>query len=188
MDGLTHPYCMTPYGINGIISVIAYKGIVKKLLYQFKYKPYLADLKTILSRLFYEGLIQQEAFMKFINNENVIITSVPLHPSRLKKRGYNQSDLLAKEIARLLNLKYMSSILDRKINTKPQFNLSKKERRGNMRGAFQINSKIKIQKSKLNIILVDDITTTGATLRECAKVLKAHGAKRVLGVTLAHEG
>ena len=126
--------------------------------------------------------------MKFLNHENVLITDVPLHKNRLKSRGYNQSELLAKELSQLLNLEYMPSCLTRKIDTKPQFKLDKKKRRENILGAFVVNPKIKTSIKGKRIILVDDIATTGATLRECAKILKQSGVEKVIGVTLAHEG
>lgn len=186
MDGMTHPKCRTRYGIDGIISSIAYKGIVKKLVYQFKYRPYLSDLKTILGKLLYEGVIQQEAFEKFVSDKNVLITAVPLHKTRERKRGYNQSELLAKELSVSLKIPYCA-LLVRDRQTKPQFELKKEERTKNILGAFTQNPKLKTQNLKC-VILVDDITTTGATLRECAKMLKKSGAVKVLGITLAHEG
>lgn len=188
IDGLTHPKCKTPYAIDGILSSIAYKGIVKKLIYQFKYSPYLSDLKSILGKLLYEGIIQQEAFAKFLENKNVWIVCVPLHVSRERKRGYNQSDLLAKELSVKLEIPYVQNVLIREKQTKPQFELKKDERRKNILGAFGINLKLKTKIRGKNIIIVDDITTTGATLRECGKILKQSGAGKVLGVTLAHEG
>ncbi|MDO8269976.1 MAG: ComF family protein [Candidatus Levybacteria bacterium] len=188
IDGLTHPKCRTKYGIDGIISSIAYKGIVKKLLYQFKYPPYLSDLKQILGRLFYEGLIQQESFMKYIEEKSAVITSVPLHISREKKRGYNQSELLGLELSKRLNLPFSSGLLIRKVRTKPQFELTKEERKSNILGVFIVAPKFEKQIKGKRIILVDDISTTGSTLRECAKILKKSGAEKVLGVTLAHEG
>lgn len=188
IDGLTHPKCKTSYSLDGIISSIAYKGIVKKLLYQFKYRPFLSDLKIILGKLFYEGLIQQEAFINFLDAKNVWITSVPLHSNRLKKRGYNQSELLAKELSIKLEIPYLSNVLVRQKHTKPQFELKKEERKKNMLGAFSINQKFGGEIKGKRIILVDDIATTGATLRECGKILKKSGAGKVLGVTLAHEG
>ncbi len=187
MDGMSHPKCKTRYGIDGIISSIAYKGIVKKLLYQFKYEPYLSDLKAILGKLLYEGVIQQEAFEKFVVSDKVVIAAVPLHKSRERKRGYNQSELLAKELSVSLKIPYCALLVRDKL-TKPQFELKKEERTKNTLGAFSLNPKLKTQNSKY-IILVDDITTTGATLRECAKMLKkSGGAVKVLGITLAHEG
>jgi len=187
IDGMTHPGCKTAHSIDGIISSIAYRGIVKKLLYQFKYRPFLTDLKVSLGRLFYEGIIQQEAFIKFID-KNLIITAVPLHKSRERKRGYNQSELLAKELSKSLSFKYVPEVLIRQTNTKPQFSLKKEERRENLKGAFLLNSKFKEKIKGKRILLVDDITTTGATLRECAKILKRSGVGKVLGITLAHEG
>jgi ComF family protein len=188
VDGLVHPKCRTANGIDGIFSAISYRGIVKKLLYQFKYKPYLSDLKGILGKLLYEGIIQQEAFSKFLTYKNIVIISVPLHKKRERIRGYNQSELLAKEISKKLFLPYVSNILIRQKETKPQFTLDKKKRSENIKDAFVVNLKFKIFLKDKNILLIDDINTTGATLRECAKILKQNGAKRVLGITLAHEG
>lgn len=188
IDGLTHPKCRTKYGIDGIISAISYKGIVKKLLYQFKYPPYLSDLRGILGKILYEGLIQQEGFVNYCSVDNLLITSVPLHTKRGRKRGYNQSELLAKELSLHSNLTQVSAVLLRQISTKPQFELKKEERTKNILGAFALNPKFKNKLKGRDVILVDDITTTGATLRECAKVLKKSGVGKVLGVTLAHEG
>jgi ComF family protein len=187
IDGLTHPKCRTTHGIDGIFSSIAYKGIVKKLLYQYKYPPYLSDLKGVLGKLLYEGLIQQEAFEKFIEGKKVWITAVPLHSKRLRKRGYNQSELLGKELAMLLKIPYVSDLLLRTKQTKPQFELKKDERQKNILGAFTVNPKLKMKLKEARIIIVDDITTSGATLRECGKVLKQSRVKHVMGVTLAHE-
>lgn len=188
IDGLTHPKCVTRLSIDGIISSIAYRGIVKKLIYQFKYPPYLSDLKSVLGKLLYEGLIQEEAFNAFVLRKNVWVVSVPLHTAREKKRGYNQSELLGKELSASIKKPFVKGLLIRKIQTKPQFELKRGERVKNILGAFQLNPKFKNNLKGANIIIVDDITTTGATLRECAKVLKANGVKKVLGVTLAHEG
>lgn len=187
IDGMTHPGCATPQSIDGILSSIGYRGIVKKLLYQFKYKPFLSDLKIPLGKLFYEGLIQQEAFVKFVG-KNPILIAVPLHSQREKSRGYNQSELLAKQLSVHLGIKYLPNVLRRKINTKAQFSLKKEERRVNLKGAFDFNLKFKESLIGKRIILVDDITTTGSTLRECTKILKRGGVGAVLGVTLAHEG
>lgn len=187
IDGMTHPGCKTAHSIDGIISSIAYRGIVKKLLYQFKYRPFLTDLKKPLGKLFYEGLIQQEAFIKFLEKDTFLV-AIPLHKSRERKRGYNQSELLANELSKLLLIPKISNVLVRIKKTTPQFKLSKEERRVNLKDAFGINLKLKDTIKGKNILLVDDITTTGATLKECAKILKRSGVGKVLGITLAHEG
>ena len=188
IDGMTHPKCLTKYGIDGIISAITYKGIVKKLVYQFKYPPYLSDLKGILGRLLYEGIAQQEAFAHFLSGESTcLIIPIPLHKKRIRMRGYNQSELLAKELSVRLGLPLASDVLKRFNETLPQFDLKKDERTKNIMGAFSVSEKFKAKLEGKNIVLVDDIATTGATLKECEKVLKKSGAKRVIGVTLAHE-
>lgn len=187
IDGLTHPKCKTALSLDGLLSAISYKGVVKKLLYQFKYPPYLSSLKVELGKLFYEGLIQQELFARFTENPSVIIVAVPLHASRLRKRGYNQSELLAKELSAKTGISYSSNLLVRSAITIPQFRLKKDQRKKNMLGAFSINPKVKNVAKRKVVVLVDDIVTTGATLKECAKVLKKGGAVKVLGVTLAHE-
>jgi len=189
IDGMTHPKCLTKYGIDGILSAISYKGIVKKLMYQFKYPPYLSDLKGVLGRLLYEGITQQEAFSHFLSGERMcVIVPVPLHKKRMRVRGYNQSELLARELSVRLGLPLTSDVLKRVSETKPQFDLKKDERTKNILGAFSISEKFKTKLKGKNIVLVDDITTTGSTLKECAKVLKKSGVTKVLGVTLAHEG
>src|SRR3990172_8974689 len=88
IDGLTHPGCRSQYAIDGAFCAVAYKGIVKKLIYNFKYKPYLADLKNSLVELFYESIIQNELFMRRIeqsSNESMVIIPIPLHSKRLRK-------------------------------------------------------------------------------------------------------
>ncbi len=187
IDGLTHPKCRSKFGIDGIMSAISYKGIVKRLLYQFKYPPYLSDLKGILGRLFYEAIVQQEVFVTYISEKYTLIIPVPLHPARLRKRGYNQAELLGRELSMRLKIQLVDNVLIRTKQTKPQFELKKEERIKNILGAFQISTKFTTKIKGKNIVLVDDITTTGATLRECAKILKKSGAEKVLGVTLAHE-
>lgn len=187
IDGMTHPKCRTRYGIDGIFSAIKYKGIVKKLLYQFKYPPYLSDLKGILGRLLYEGVIQEEAFVKISLDTRVFIVPVPLHTARERKRGYNQAELLARDFSYRLKTPFLS-VLERSKMTKPQFDLRKEERIRNVIDAFSVKENFKRRLSGATVILIDDITTTGATLRECAKVLKKSGVKKVIGTTLAHEG
>ena len=188
IDGLTHPACRTKFGIDGIVSAVSYKGVVKKLIYQFKYPPYLSDLKGILGRLFYESIAQQEAFARYITEKRTLIIPVPLHPARLRKRGHNQAELLGRELSMHLKIQLVDNVLIRTKQTKPQFELKKEERIKNILGAFQISTKFTTKIKGKNIVLVDDISTTGATLRECAKVLKKSGVGKVLGVTLAHEG
>lgn len=188
INGLTHKYCRKRLGIDGAFSVLQYKGIVKKLVYNFKYKPYfVSDLKSILSDLLYEGLIQKESFMQLFEElkDQLILAPIPLHKSKLRQRGYNQSELLARGLSEKFNLPVVS-VLKRVKNTKSQYGLKKDERKKNIAGAFEISPNIPISQD-LNILLVDDILTTGSTLLEAAKVLKQNGVNNVWGITLARD-
>lgn len=113
------------------------------------------------------------------------IVPVPLHPRRLKERGYNQSGLLARELGELTNLPVIQDCLIRIKEARPQVKASDvKERRSNVANAFICqNEKI----SGKQIILVDDVCTSGATLESCASALKSKGAIMVWGLTLARE-
>ena len=184
-DGLTHPGCMSRYSIDGSFSSIPYNKTAQRLIYSFKYMPYVADLKITLSDLFYEGLIQNENFIKELQKGKWLIVSVPLFKAKLRKRGYNQSEILANQLGKKLNLP-VQNILERVKNTKAQFGLNKVQRKENIKNAFNLKSEILNLKS-FNVFLVDDLTTTGSTLNEAANILKRAGVKRVIGLTLARD-
>jgi competence protein ComFC len=185
IDGLTHPGCRTKYAIDGAFCAVAYKGIVKKLIYNFKYKPYLSDLQKTLVELFYESIIQQELFHSAKQNKLLpILIPIPLPPKRLRKRGYNHAKLLAEGLSQRINLKVLDA-LQRTRETKSQFGLKLKERKENLKDAFILDTKYKILDT--NVFLVDDILTSGSTLSEAAGVLKRNGAKKVWGLVLARD-
>jgi ComF family protein len=108
---------------------------------------------------------------------------VPLHKSRHRERGFNQSEIVAQEISKLTGLYVLKNALKRKKNTKDQTNLSPQQREENVKGAFVVTQPDMINGK--NIILVDDVITTGATLSECARMLKQAGAEKILGMTIA---
>jgi len=185
IGGLTHPSCKTSFTIDGVFSSLAYKGVVKKLIYKFKYKPYLANLRDLLTDFFYEGLIQKEIFYSLLKDKSILVP-IPLYANKLKKRGYNQSLLLAEKLGQKLDIKVLDG-LKRIKNTKTQVGLSQKERAENIKNAFVIKEKYSRQiKGFKQVFLVDDVVTSGATLREAAKILKKAGIRKVWGVTLAH--
>jgi len=184
IDGLTHPGCCGKYTIDGAFSAISYKGVVKKFIYAFKYKPFLADLNKTLVELFYESIIQNEIFQKVYGLKPVLVP-IPLHLKRLRQRGYNHSKFLAEGLSEKLDLK-MVEILERKKNTKSQFGLNLKDRKENLKGAFSIIHNFLITQYP-NVLLVDDILTTGSTLLEAARILKRNGIKKVWGLTLARD-
>lgn len=206
IGGITHPKCQTKYELDGVFSSLIYTGVVKKLVYVFKYKPHLTAIRNTLIDLFYEGIIQKEFFMQNISEHTVFIP-VPLHKSKLRKRGYNQAMLLAKGAGKKFEVPVVD-LLERVKNTKTQVGLSQIERRSNIRDAFVIKKEfiysslseqseskggrdICLRQAQTKTLfnqafLVDDVVTSGATLREAARVLKKAGVEKVWGITLAH--
>jgi ComF family protein len=113
-----------------------------------------------------------------------VVVPVPLHPSRLRERGYNQSALLARRLGSRAAIRVAERTLLRVTPTRPQVGLSASERAENVRGAFSCaNTTL----HGLNVLLVDDVLTTGATLRACAEALMEGGAQSVSGLTLARD-
>lgn len=182
MDGRTHPICQGKYTLDGIISGVVYQGVVKKMVYQFKFQPYLTDLQHIMAQLLYEALIQNETFTKIKKNDCLLIP-IPLHAKRLRTRGYNQSMLLGRQLQRLFNLSLSDALLRTKA-THTQVGLTHVQRRENMKEVFALKTTAQVK--DMTVLLVDDVVTSGSTLNEAAKVLKRAGAKEVWGITFAH--
>lgn len=178
IDGVTHPGCQTRYSLDGLISFFRYDGPVKAAIKRLKYKPYLSVIAEILINHIFSNIA-----MKQFNNDYFVI-SVPLHPSRERSRGFNQASLLGKAVAGKWGLKFVDGLLKRTRNTKPQVELKGDERRKNVIDAFAIFPNILISQYP-NILLIDDVWTTGSTLRTCANVLKRAGAKKVWAMTIA---
>lgn len=183
IDGMTHPGCRGQYALDGAMASIAYEGIVKRLIYTFKYKPFVTDLQTVLCELFYEGMIQKEGFVR-IGKEKAAFVPVPLHPAKLRQRGYNQAMILAKNLGKKLSIP-VRDCLQRTKNTPTQVGLPRDKRKENLKDAFALKKEANIQGK--TILLVDDITTSGMTFAEIGKLLKKNGATFVYGLALAKE-
>jgi predicted amidophosphoribosyltransferase len=110
------------------------------------------------------------------------VTAVPLHPRRLRTRGYNQSDLLAARVRARLRLSAPAGRLVRVLDTPPQVGLDRSSRQANVAGAFAWRGR---PLAGLPIVVVDDVTTTGATLEACAAALRAAGSGPVVGLAVA---
>lgn len=115
--------------------------------------------------------------------ETDLVVPVPLHPRRVRERGFNQSEILSATVAASASLPHRPRLLLKKTPTHSQTGLSRKERRKNLRGTFSLAAGISIAGKR--ILLVDDIYTTGCTVEECARVLRRGGARGVRVVTLA---
>jgi len=151
----------------------SYEGALRKLIHQFKYGK-VESLAQPLARLLIRALPPDDDFD--------VVIAMPMHWRKRWERGFNQADLLARPVARRYGHK-LSSNLRRKRYTKAQAGLSESERRTNLKNAFQVKRPGEIANKR--ILLVDDVFTTGATLRTAAAVLKAAGASRVTALTLA---
>lgn len=112
-----------------------------------------------------------------------VVVPVPLHPSRLRERGYNQAELLARPLARRLRLPLRSYLLVRTRPRPDRLKLTRRERWQTVRGAYAIRQGTRVD--NLRVLLVDDVFTTGATLDACARALRRGGATTVLGLTIA---
>ena len=157
-----------------------YEGSLMTAIHQYKYSPK-SSLASSLGPLlahFAEGWVK--------NFDRLLIMPVPLHQKRLRERGFNQSLLLARHVAGRLHSELDFLSLRRVRYTLPQTGLGKDERRKNVRGAFQLKD-LEIVRGK-TILLVDDVSTTGNTLNECARVLKKAGCKKVFCLVLARAG
>jgi ComF family protein len=112
-----------------------------------------------------------------------VVVPVPLDPGRLRERGYNQAELIAKPLAHLLGIPFKSCLLVRTRPRPNQLRLTRRERWETVRGAYATHKTAQVD--KLRVLLVDDVFTTGATLDACSKALKGAGAARVVGLTVA---
>ena len=187
INGMTHPVCSKTKGLDGVIPVVVYNGIVKKLIYQFKYAPNLHKLDSTIGEIMVEGLSQNESFYSYIERFKPVLVPIPLSAARFRARGYNHAELLTYYVAQYFKLKVRSNVLIRVKDTKPQYKLNKEARIKNLANAFAVSGSINKKNIPESIILIDDITTSFSTLKEAAKVLKKSGVKRVLGVTFAKE-
>jgi ComF family protein len=127
------------------------------------------------------GQILAEAYQRYDLSADVIVP-VPLHPARLRERGYNQSELLARNVGRILSLPINTTTLQRVRQTKSQMELGAEERYRNVVGAFICRDNALAGQ---RVLLIDDVSTTGSTLDACADALKQGGVSSVWGLTLA---
>lgn len=171
-------YCIQhtpPYDAG--ISILAYNNISKKLISEFKY----ADRQHGLPRF----VQWMSSFGRPVLESADIIAPVPMHWRRMLARSFNQSALLASAIAKKHKISYQPQLLRRVKHIPPQASLTRKQRLKNIKGAFILNARYKGRLKDKHIVLIDDVITTGATMKECAKALKKSGAAKVSFLTLA---
>lgn len=175
--------------LNGLFSACDYKNLlVKKMLFLFKYEPYIKSLGLLLANLIIShfALAEKHPSALFNRSGQAIFMPIPLFKKKEKQRGYNQSAILAEILAIYYHLPLQKNNLIKIKNTKSQTEFNKQKREQNIANAFAVKNPDLIFKK--TIFLVDDVFTTGSTMEECAKTLKLAGAKKVFGIVVAREG
>lgn len=155
-----------------------YGGVLKDLILLFKYGR-VSVLSPVLARYAAESLGGDEGVWEGLD----YIVPVPLHRKRRRERGFNQSQLLARDLARIQGFPVLERCLVKVRNVPPQTSLEGAGREGNVRGAYAAKGTRKIAGKTL--LLVDDVFTTGSTLRECSRILLSAGAREIRALTLA---
>lgn len=162
--------------IGGVRSVFYFEGLARKMVHELKYHNIRAA----------SGYIAH--FMAdYLTQENIpvdVLVPVPLHSRRLRERGYNQSLLLAREIAKLTGLQVVEGLVRTRYSQPQVKTPGAAARRENVRGAFSCEHD---GVRGCRVLVIDDVVTSGATLDECARALKARDAQSVWGLTLARE-
>lgn len=180
---LEHQIYSPKYPLDGLFSIFLYQGIIRRAILKLKYNFVLDladELIDLAVRLFKQSHFDYSNCLTFV--------PIPLHWHRKNWRGFNQTEILGKRLAEKLKIDFCSDLLLRTRMTKPQVKLKRKKRKKNVRGAFKVhNSYSKGLPQRGQILLFDDVWTTGTTMKECARVLKNAGVKKVFGLTLARK-
>ncbi len=174
--GWTHPRCAKDLGMDGLIVIYDYqdekvKAIIDGIKFDFNKRLVKESLKKF----------------KFETGESFdFLVPVPLHFYRENWRGFNQAEEIAKVVGEKMKIE-VKNVLKRNRKTKQQsLILDRKLREKNVKGAFEINEKYLKSLKRIKVLLVDDVFTSGADMRECTKVLKKAGVEIVWGLALAH--
>lgn len=161
-------------------AVVAYREdtLIGEIIRTFKYQ-YITELIGLIQKLITPYLVRHRRAFAAID----LIMPVPLHPRRWAERGFNQAELIARSLSETLGKPVSRALLARGRYTQSQARLNKEQRQHNIQGAFQWRAEASL--ADKNVLLVDDVFTTGSTLQECARVLRAAGACQVSGFTVA---
>jgi ComF family protein len=154
-----------------------YTGSLREIIHYYKFSK-----KSYLSEPLADLMMKILDIKNMFGNIDAII-AVPLHRKRRKERGFNQSYLVAKRLGRKLHIRVERRVLFRIKKSQPQIDLPAHQREKNVMGAFKVRKAKRIRGKR--ILLIDDVMTTGATVNECARVLKRSGSKEICVLTVA---
>lgn len=164
---------------NEHLYIFAYQGIIRRIILKYKFQE-----ESYLYKTFVNFLLKNENFFEKMEKYDTIVP-VPISKKRQKERGYNQSELIAKEIANSSNLRLETECLFKTKNIIEQSKLNREERQKNIQRVYELVNLEKLYKKK--ILLVDDIYTTGSTVNECAKELMKAKPMKIGVFTLAKD-
>ena len=182
IDGFTHVRCQKKFGLDGLISIWEYEGVIRKAILALKYK-YATGITSLLTSLVVERISPPDS--RFLIPDSVVLVPIPLHWHRQNVRGFNQSIEIGKSISEAMNWKFVPDLLIKNQPTTSQVELKGDDRRHNLQGVFSLNPHSSLFTDHGSLIVFDDVFTTGSTLREAAKVLKRAGVEKVWGLTIA---
>lgn len=181
--GLTHPLCLKKFNIDGVVSFYFYNNLLKKILKNIKYR-----LAKDIGRDFFKTVnFKDYNILAFYNKLSppIFFQPIPLTKRKLRERGFNQALFVTNFIKKYVDLPIGNFLIKIK-ETKSQAELkTKMERYQNLRGAFKINHPITADLKNTRVVLVDDVITSGSTIKEAAAVLKKAGCIKVYALTLA---
>lgn len=183
IGGKTHFGCLLKYDLDGLTSIFDYKSLISKSITKLKYR-FVTDLASELVEVFVSSC-GEDPEIRNLCLKKVSLVPIPLHKNRERWRGFSQTKLLGKMIAENLAVEFIPDLLVRTKDTKPQVGLGEFERTENIKNAFSVFTNPKFLIPNSQIILFDDVWTSGATMKEAAKTLKKAGAKFVWGLTIA---
>lgn len=176
-NGLTHSSCL-PFALDGVHVLYQYSPITKALLSEYKYK-FIKELETSIIDLFLKGLENNDLLDYWKKNKFCLIP-VPSFKTKNNWRGFDSLMEVSKIIGQKTGLNLSDNSLTKVKWTKQQAGLSKKERKHNIKDAYQISGKEILK----NVLIVDDVYTTGSTLEQIAKLFKKNNSSKVWGLTL----
>lgn len=159
--------------------LFSYTQLIREKILQYKF-----DDKAYLANTIYEFFMNNEKLYRFLKKYDIIIP-IPISSSRKRERGYNQSELLARKVSKMVGVPIETKVLKKAKNNQPQSSLNKEQRKENVKNAYKVQNELKIQNKE--ILLLDDIYTTGSTANECAKILKEFGCIAVGILTIARD-
>jgi len=162
-----------------LFCALKYENIVRNKIIAYKFGE-----KSYLYKTFVKIIIKNKKIYRFIKLYDIIIP-VPMYKNKESVRGYNQSALVAREIAKVAGLEFQKKTLIKIKDTQVQSTLNKYSRINNIKNVFEIKNEEAVRNKK--IVLLDDVYTTGSTVNECSKVLKQAGAKEILVITIAKD-